>query len=109
MKDATKATIKNLRKGLALARAKLVQVREKALAGLSAREAQFLTLGIRILVDRTKGKEIQKYDTVQQRLEVLSRDCNKHSICNWMRRRMKSDNYDKTSDRVNKDIDKSSD
>ena len=86
---ANNTSISNLRKGLALARQKVVKVRERALAGLSGREAEFLTLGIQILVDQTKGKEILKYNATQQRLIERNRDCSNHIVCRWMRRRLK--------------------
>ena len=58
VRDANNASMRNLRKGLSVARTKVMQKREKVLAGLPGKEASFLKLGIQILTDQTKGKEI---------------------------------------------------
>ena len=81
--------MRNLRKGLSVARNKVMQKREQALAGLPGKEASFLKLGIQILTDQTKGKEIAKYNTALQRIIEKNSDCKNHSVCNWMRDRIK--------------------
>ena len=51
-----------------MAREKVVRLREEALAGVSRKEAGFLSLGIQILVDQMKGKEIEKCNITLKRL-----------------------------------------
>ena len=63
VKDANTASMRNLRKGLSVARKKLMQKREQALASLSSKEAGILKVGIQVLTDQTKGKEIKKYSS----------------------------------------------
>ena len=51
VRQATNASIRHIRKGLLLARKKVVTLREEALANISEKEAGFLARGIQILVD----------------------------------------------------------
>ena len=88
VRQATNASVRSLKKGLLLAREKVVKLREKALAQVLEKEARFLTLGIQILVDRLKGKEIKKYNTTLTRLVDRTKDCSNHVVCNWMRKRI---------------------
>ena len=99
VKLANNASIRNIRKGLAMTRKKVVEVREKVLYGLSVEDVRILSLGIQILVDRLKGKEMKRLNVTRQRLVDKNRDCQSHYVCKWMRQRIKEWQKDhKTSD-----------
>ena len=91
MEDVRKVNagcISNLKKGLKLAKLEVVKKREIALAGCSEKEANFLTIGIQILVDRIKEKDRKQYNLTYERLVSKTSDCSQHSVCIWMKKRI---------------------
>ena len=80
MKSATAASVRNVRKGLRMAKEDMWMKREKALRAYTSLESKFFDLGMKILVDKAKEKDRQRYKVTEDRLIQKSSDCKQHEV-----------------------------